>query len=686
MMKSNYRPEIDGLRALAVIAVLLFHLGLGFPGGFIGVDVFFVISGFLITGIIRRGLQDGTFSLMNFWERRIRRIFPAMFVVLTSTLTVGYWLLLPDELKDLGKSAIAQCLLLANVYFWQDTGYFAGPAELKPLLHTWSLAVEEQFYLLFPFLLVLTKRLSNKRLFWLLALFSFISLIYSIYGTLYEPDAAFYLLPMRAWELLVGCMLAVLPLQCEAAPRRDNMIAATGFLAILLPIFFYSSETLFPGLAAILPVLGTAAFIFATDKSPATFSGKMLSQRAVVFVGLISYSLYLWHWPVIVYVRTYWGYLGWSQIVIALVCSFSLSVLTWKMVETPFRRKSSPKRQSRVFSTVTVLFTLFVVIATAVTINISLVKTNGMSSRLTENTRVFYEDMTWEGLEFVLPASPEKPIQITDLPSLGSKSDKTRLETDFVVWGDSHGMFLSRCIDSIANQFGLSGKAVFCPGCPPLPNIYRTDIFSVKGQLLINQEIVKLLDQIRPRNLILIARWSQYTNGPTEKGGTAQEVVKIISDDESQLHESELPADVIERNLRQLIDFCQARNITLWIVKQVPETGESMPAREWLLFKSGKRNTVNNRHRTLTDHQEQQAKIEKVFQSVQSDSLRFVDPAPFLFDDDQNTINYQNGRALYRDNDHLTSRGAEAISPLFKEMFRKIAFPSSELPRSAEKP
>ena len=161
----GYRPEIDGLRALAVVPVVMFHLGLGFPGGFVGVDVFFVISGFLITGIIRRGLENETFSLAEFWERRIRRIFPAVFVVVAATLAVGYWLLLPNELEELGKSSVAQALLLANVYFWRDTGYFAGPAEFKPLLHTWSLAVEEQFYLFFPLVLVFLRRLSRKKLF-----------------------------------------------------------------------------------------------------------------------------------------------------------------------------------------------------------------------------------------------------------------------------------------------------------------------------------------------------------------------------------------------------------------------------------------------------------------------------------------------------------------------------------------
>ena len=281
MAKSSYRPEVDGLRAIAVIAVLIYHLGIGLPGGFVGVDVFFVISGFLITGIIHRGLENGTFSLGEFWERRVRRIFPALFVVLAATLAAGYWLLPPNELEDLGRSSVAQALLVANVYFSQSTGYFAGPAEFKPLLQTWSLAVEEQFYLFFPLALCFLKRIGRMKLFTLLATIALISLAASIYGIVFHPGSAttFYLLPTRAWELLVGCMLAVLPWKCRPSPRRDGAIAILGLLAIAIPIFMYDSSTPFPGLAAVPPVLGTAAIIFATASTPTIWLCKALSLR-----------------------------------------------------------------------------------------------------------------------------------------------------------------------------------------------------------------------------------------------------------------------------------------------------------------------------------------------------------------------------------------------------------------------
>ena len=211
MIDFKYRPDVDGLRAVAVTLVLLFHAGLGFSGGFIGVDVFFVISGFLITGLILKEQESGKFSLANFWVRRIRRIIPAATVVVVAVLVAGFFILLPRDYEDLGKSAIAQQLMLSNVYFWRNTGYFDGPADLKALLHTWSLAVEEQFYLGYPFLMMLLHRFGRKVTVGALTFLGVGSLIVSVYGVEHHPSATFFLLPTRAWELLIGGLICFLP-------------------------------------------------------------------------------------------------------------------------------------------------------------------------------------------------------------------------------------------------------------------------------------------------------------------------------------------------------------------------------------------------------------------------------------------------------------------------------------------
>jgi peptidoglycan/LPS O-acetylase OafA/YrhL len=674
--KTLYRPEIDGLRALAVVAVVLFHVGLGFPGGYVGVDVFFVISGFLIAGIIRRGLERSTFSLAEFWERRVRRIFPALFVMVVGTLGLGYCLLLPQELEELGKSSVAQALLLANVYFWRDTGYFAGPAELKPLLHTWSLAVEEQFYLFFPLLLVFFKSQSRQRLFWWLACISIISLGGSVYGTMFHTGATFFLLPTRAWELLVGCMLAVLPWKLDSRPRRDGAIAVTGLFAIIVPIFCYDSETPFPGLAAIPPVIGTAAVIFATATSRGTLVGRVLSLRPVVFVGLISYSLYLWHWPVIVFVRTYFGHLGWKQITLALVCSLSLSVLSWKFIETPCRRKTFLQRRRRLFGTA------FLMSGATAAVSLLLVGTGGLPSRF-PNYSVLLEDTTWKGGEFRLPT--KERLQVSDLPTLGKTPRQNKPEIDFIVWGDSHGWAASSTINDVANELGLSGKAVLFPAIPPLPNCYRPNLRNRERVSQLKKNVIELLDVIRPRNLVLIARWSLYTDGFSDLDGGGHDRL-ILSDNVASLLVPEEPAEVLARNLRFLVRFCSERGIVLWIVKQVPETGEMQPAKELFCFSMGRKKELSDERCTILEHTRRQAKAEAIFGSLPPDTVRFIDPAPSLFDSEHRTVNYRGGRSLYWDNDHLTRWGGESIRTPLEDMFRAMLVSSPDASSTSDVP
>ena len=632
----RYRPEIDGLRALAVVPVVMFHLGLGFPGGFVGVDVFFVISGFLITGIIRRGLENETFSLAEFWERRIRRIFPAVFVVVAATLAIGYWLLPPNELEELGESSVAQALLLANVYFWRDTGYFAGPAEFKPLLHTWSLAVEEQFYLFFPLVLFFLRRLSSKKLFALLTAVALISFAGSVYGAFYHAAATFFLLPTRAWELLVGCMLAVFPWQCESSPRRDSAIATMGVLAIVLPVFFYDSKTPFPGLAAVPPVIGTAAIIFATAKTPRVWLCKVLSLRPFVFIGLISYSLYLWHWPVIVYTRMYFGHLGWKQIMFASVVSLSLAVASWKVVETPLRRTTFLKQRRRLFATALALS------GATIAVSVLFITTSGLAGRFPNYSPEIGADVTWRGEKVTTKGRED--------------------ELDFIVFGDSHGMALSHTINVLARECDLSGEGVFSSGLIPLPNVARD------GRE--NKNMLSDIDRKRPRHVVLIARWAFYIEGYSELDGGV-ETVRLV--DGRKNASSEPNGEVIRRNLTELGEFCSQRNIALWVVKQVPETGERSPARQWLLYSSNRLEKPSDAKRSYADHKRRTASIESIFQSIPEEFVEFVDPAHLLFDDKGLTINYLEGRSVYRDNDHVTRWGAKRIRPILREMFQKMS-------------
>ncbi len=258
-----YRADIDGLRAVAVIPVVLFHAGARwFSGGYVGVDVFFVISGYLITTILVQDFSAGRYSIARFYERRIRRIFPALFVVVLCSSVVGHLLLLPEDLKAFAKSVVATTLFVSNIVFWGESGYFDGPAEMKPLLHTWSLAVEEQYYIAFPIVLFLLYRFASPRIAsWVIALGALLSFGLSVWGVHNAPVATFYLLPTRAWELLVGSLLAVGLVPLFRSRAVAEIAAAFGIALILFAVFTFDHDTPFPGLNALAPCIGAALLI-----------------------------------------------------------------------------------------------------------------------------------------------------------------------------------------------------------------------------------------------------------------------------------------------------------------------------------------------------------------------------------------------------------------------------------------
>lgn len=338
----GYRADVDGLRAIAVLLVVFYHLRTAkCTGGFIGVDTFFVISGYLIGALILADIDGGRFSLANFYERRIRRIFPALIVVLVAVALFGWITLLPTELEACARSLLAAVFSFSNFYFWRHTSYFDATNSINPLLHTWSLAVEEQFYLILPLLLRSLRRLPRPTLLPILSLIALASLVFSSIGAENGDSAAFYLLHSRAWELLLGTLLACVPLQMPAALR--NSAALLGLALIIAPGFIYSDNTPFPGLAALPPCLGTAMVIFAGGGPPhrPTLVARLLSLPPLRFIGLISYSLYLWHWPLIVFARadTHVGN-GISPRLLKLcllALSLGIAFLSWRFVELPFR-------------------------------------------------------------------------------------------------------------------------------------------------------------------------------------------------------------------------------------------------------------------------------------------------------------------------------------------------------------
>lgn len=348
----KYRSEIDGLRAFAVVPVILFHAGFEiFGGGFVGVDVFFVISGYLITTIIINELDEGNFSIAKFYERRARRILPVLFFVVLCCLPFAWILLLPSDMEDFAQSILAVATFSSNILFWQESDYFDTAAELKPLLHTWSLAVEEQFYILFPLFLMAAWRFGKKSIVWLLVVTFVGSLAIAQWGAYNKPSAAFYLLPTRAWELLIGSFAAFY-LQRGAAPTPpivNNVLSAVGLAAILYSVFAFDETTPFPSLYALVPTVGTVLIILFATRG--TLTHTLLSLRVIVGIGLISYSLYLWHQPVFAFWHHYHIFetTAVQMLTLSAICVL-LAMFSYRFIEAPFRGKGALFNRAQVFS------------------------------------------------------------------------------------------------------------------------------------------------------------------------------------------------------------------------------------------------------------------------------------------------------------------------------------------------
>jgi peptidoglycan/LPS O-acetylase OafA/YrhL len=346
----EYRREIDGLRALAVVPVILFHAGFKvFGGGYVGVDVFFVISGYLITSIILGEMRKGKFSIVRFYERRAKRILPVLFAMILVCIPLAWFLMLPHQIKDFSKSLIATATYSSNVYFYLSTDYFNEMADLQPLLHTWSLAVEEQYYVVFPLILIATWRMGEKAILMSLVAIAGVSFGFAHWGSTHWQSAAFYLLPTRSWQLLLGaCTAFALAGGYEKLNsvrenlRISSVFSLMGVVLILTSIFSYSKSTPFPGVYALAPTIGTALIIIFAR--PLNLTGRVLGHRYLVGIGLISYSAYIWHQPIFAYTRLhYLTEITTVQSAILGLAVFPLAYLSWRFIEVPARNASLSK-------------------------------------------------------------------------------------------------------------------------------------------------------------------------------------------------------------------------------------------------------------------------------------------------------------------------------------------------------
>lgn len=640
------------MRAIAVIAVVLFHFGIpGFSGGFVGVDIFFVISGFLITSIIWNQRQAGCFSFVDFWARRARRILPALFVMIIVVLAVGWFLLAPKDYEELGRSVRYQVMFVSNLLFMRQEGYFDVASDLKPLLHTWSLAVEEQFYIVFPLLLtVLSSRLKH----WRLALFGvlLVSFGLSVWAVAHHPEKAFFLLPMRAWELLAGAMLSVAPRgNWRLTPMGAQIVSLGGLGLILLAVFCYDKSTPFPGAAALLPTLGVVALIWSNGHRQ-TLVGGLLGSRVLVGLGLISYSWYLWHWPVFVF-SSYASVdePGLFDISGLILLSLVLGYLSWRFVETPFRERRllAGRRQILLAAGVGVL-----VLGLA---GQALRWTNGLPWRLPDQALQYAKGKEWRPELMRCLANDKTP----DDKLFCHYGTQASTASKALVWGDSHATALIPVFDDGAQKHGVSVILASSPGCIPVEGLEFDQTCA-----RFNRRVEQALKPQSVGDVVLVARWSLYLYGDAK--GDLGHALRSSSGRYERASVEQRLAEGLRATVRKLRDGGHR----VWLVKEAPLQQFSPPYRLSRLAMLHR--PTDDVGLAVTEHFKRQAFISQLFAQIAAanSGVTVVDPAPALCDSSGLCRVELNGHSLYTDDNHLSEIGARFVAPVLEPLFKHL--------------
>jgi peptidoglycan/LPS O-acetylase OafA/YrhL len=676
-MATPYRPDIDGLRAVAVCSVLLFHVDIpGFAGGFIGVDIFFVISGFLITSIIVKDLGQNRFSTAHFYNRRIRRLFPAFFVMQFATILAAAILFDAEEFERLGKNAIAATTFVSNIVFWREIGYFAPAAELNPLLHTWSLSVEEQFYLLFPLLMWRLSSCSGSVQKRVLLLVSLLSLAVSSWGVFRFPSATFYLLPTRAWELLIGSLLGLGVAPSARSKKTASNAAILGLLLIAVSVVALSERNPFPGFAALPPTLGTVLLIWSGMSYPNTWCGRLLSVRPLVFLGSISYSLYLWHWPII----AFWKYgsmlpLDWFDSLAIIVLSCIFGFLSWHFIEQPFRSERGVVR-----SRGAVFALAGAAMLAAITMGAWLLISGGVPERfsdLTEDIEVVRrakEDDNWNfyaGCETrIRRLGSGEPFQP---PLVGNAA----FPPTFAFVGDSHARALLPAIEYQARRVGVSGYVFTQSAAPPLDKVSVKWIPRDDDQFNESRYYDGVIEFLRGATdvstIILCARWPVYVDGHYVERGEERRDVELR--DESDLEtEGLVRAQVFERGLARLIERLVHMDRTVVLVACVPEIGVNVPAAYEISRRLPWFRDLRKISPTRAEFARRQLQSQQLLSRVANRyQLVIVEPDSVMWGRDDRIRILADGELLYRDDDHLSFAGARYVASCFDAVFDELS-------------
>jgi len=643
----NFRNDINGLRAFAVLAVVLFHFDVpGFKGGFLGVDVFFVISGYLMTDIIFRRIDKGKFSVWGFYADRARRIIPALACLCFVLLVFGWIVLLPSEFRAFGKAASSSLGFFSNIVYWREAGYFDVRSHLKWLLHTWSLSVEWQFYLLYPLGILLVRKLVGQRGTVIaligVALASLAVCVYLSDPTKW-PTAAFFLLPTRAWEMLAGGLVCLFPIQAGRPTRRA--MEFVGLAMLLYGTLTFNENDAWPGFLALVPVLGTALVILAARRN-----SFLTGNRVAQFIGRISYSVYLWHWPFVV-ALTYFekdGSLAWRAGAIA--GGFVMGYLSYALVESK-TRKPTAGDEARAFPR---FFTLRPVLVFTVLLAIgggSIYASQGVPARFDRS--VFIADSE----TYDTNPHTTKCHMMIDPCDVAGRQKVSRA----VVIGDSHAEAIAEAVVAAVP----SGKAndvllITIEGCPTIYGIRRGngDCFDQ------DRKYIDILsrDQTAKSPVIIANHWSQYWSGPT-----MDDFSFVNPERPGQMPTPFSTAQYREHFLSTVCRIAQIRPV--YLVEPIPEFDFNVPltlAREKMKDPRAPDLSI-----TLSDYVERNgALLQAMRQAHDQCGIHLLDPRPYLCPDGK-CMGSHEGRPLYSDYHHMSEYGNRFLVPMFKRVFEQ---------------
>lgn len=637
----KFYPEIQGIRAISIIAVILFHFGFHIlPGGYVGVDMFFVISGYLITQMIAGELASGTFSIARFYKNRVVRLLPNLFLMIAASAVISYFVLKPYDFFQYAKSLQFSAIYLTNMVFARQQGYFDMSRDAKPLLHTWSLSIEEQFYLIFPVFLILLYKFKTHRIAALIVIAAASLWVRFDYIQHYLPTEGFFSFAGRIWEFIIGALAALMSVEIKNRLLHNGAISLTS-LALIAASLLWLDESASP-LLLLIPCLATALFILS---SPNTTAGKWLSGKTLVFIGGLSYSLYLWHWPLIVWFHNAdYSLNDTVQTTLLLFLTVLIAYLAWKYVEEPCRQRRE-KFSGKSVALLTASFAVFC-IATGMYVYAK----GGMEERFpswvnAKNNLAAFDFKAATGTQINYPANcliGDDPDAILKHCAFGDSSADNR----FLLLGDSHTAAWYPAFQAAAEAMDAQGVLVTLPGCPPIFGISSFDGAKNICAEGFDRRIRTLIETRAFRKIFLVASWSMYTEGDPNNQPN-----HFISDATTSSQDAASSKNVISRHLTDTLSLMKAQGSEVVIVHSVPvlpKVIQNLPVDFTQPLAQ-----IRHQNQFMTEFMKQ------------NPNTAFIDPVS-VFCDEQNCQTRRNGNILYGDNNHISPAGAALLVKLIE--------------------